>query len=302
MTQDLVFNRELEFDYATAETVSPLIRRVIARNPGPFTFHGTGTYIIGHGKVAIVDPGPDIAEHVDALLHALRGEDISHILVTHTHRDHSPAAAAVAAATGAPTYGFGPHAAGRSDVKIEEGGDTDFRPVHTTGDGDVIAGAGWTVEAVHTPGHLSNHLCFALREEAALFSGDHVMGWSTSIVSPPDGDMADYMASLEKLLPREEHRYYPTHGAPIDDPRHHVAGLIRHRKGREAQILARLKEGPQTIMDMVRVNYRDTPAILHPAAARSMLAHLIDMTERGLVLAERPESGRASETATYRLP
>jgi len=184
------FHRALEVAYGASVTVAPLVRRVIARNPSPFTFHGTGTYIIGRGHVAIIDPGPDLDDHIDALLDAVRGETVTHLLITHTHLDHSPAAAKVKAATGADTFGFGPHAGGQSDDIAEEGADYEFRPDHVLSDGDVIEGAGWRLRSVHTPGHTSNHLCFALGEDDALFTGDHVMGWSTTVVSPPDGDMA----------------------------------------------------------------------------------------------------------------
>ena len=301
---ELQLNRELEFDYGIAAEVSPLVRRVVARNPSAFTLHGTGTYIIGHGTVAIIDPGPDDPAHVEALLDAVRGETVSHLVITHTHRDHSPAAPAVKTATGAATYGFGPHGSGRPDAEgqgedVEEGGDMKFDPDHRIGDGDVIAGEGWTLEAVYTPGHTSNHLCFALAEEACLFPGDHVMGWSTTIVSPPDGDMRRYMESLEKLARREQDQHYiPTHGPVIQKPQDHVRALIGHREGREAQILACLKEGVGTIPEMVERMYTDVPQHLHPAAQRSVLAHLIHMTETGRTATD----GAARSNSVYRLP
>ena len=192
------FVHEQSVAYGVAARVSPLVRRVVADNPSAFTYHGTGTYIIGHGEVAVVDAGPADPRHVEAILEATRGETITHQLVTHTHSDHSPATAPLKAASGASTWAFGPHGSGRAtgEVVVEEGGDMDFRPDHKVRHGDVIAGKGWTVECVFTPGHTSNHMCFALREERALFSGDHVMGWSTTVVAPPDGDMAAYMRSL----------------------------------------------------------------------------------------------------------
>jgi glyoxylase-like metal-dependent hydrolase (beta-lactamase superfamily II) len=297
----LTFNRELDFTYGEADRLTPLIRRVIAENPSAFTFFGTGTYIVGGevpgAGVAVIDPGPDDEAHVASLLRAVEGQSVSHILITHTHRDHSPAAAALKAATGAPTYGFGPHA--RYDGEgVEAGGDLDFVPDHTIGDSDVIAGDGWTFEAVHTPGHTSNHLCFALREENALFCGDHVMGWSTTIVSPPDGDMLAYMDSLEKLHARGEGRYYPTHGAPIDDPRGFVDGLIAHRRDREAQIAACLADGVGRIPDMVKRMYADVDAKLHPAAARSVLAHLEHMVATGRAACEgAPQAGSVYRAA-----
>ena len=208
MAVEIPFRREFSFEYGRLERVAPGVRRIVARNPSPFTFRGTGTYVVGDGEVAVIDPGPDLDEHVAALLAGLSGEQVTHILITHTHRDHSPAAAALKAATGASTYGFGPHAGGkRGDPAVEEGGDWDFAPDVTVHDGDPIAGSGWRFEAVHTPGHTSNHLCFALPDQGILFSGDHVMGWSTSVIAPPDGDMSAYMASLDKLLVRSDAVY-----------------------------------------------------------------------------------------------
>lgn len=287
------FIRELDFAYGEARHVTPLVRRLVARNPGPFTFHGTGTYIVGTGKVAVVDPGPDLVEHVDALKHALRGETITHILITHTHRDHSPAAAALKAATGAPTYGFGPHPVHPGGPQVEEGGDSEFTPDVMLRDGDVVDGAGWTVEAVHTPGHLSNHLCFGLREEKVLLTGDHVMGWSTTVISPPDGDMKSYMASLDKLLARDDRLLIPTHGAEITDPKPFVRAYKAHREDRERQILASVAAGQTTIPAMVQKMYADVSPQLHPAAARSVLAHIIHLVETGRLATDgepRPDS------------
>ena len=286
MATKIPYNRELDFEYGRVDALTPLLRRVIANNPSAFTFHGTGTYIVGHGQVAIVDPGPDLAEHVDALLDAIRGETVSHILVTHTHTDHSPAVKAVQAAPGAPTFAYGPHGTRPEDGASEGGADYDFAPDHVVGDGDVVTGKGWSVEAVHTPGHCSNHLCFALQEESTLLCGDHVMGWSTSIVSPPDGDMQAYMASLEKVGRHESARYFPTHGGPIDDPKPYVAALLAHRHEREDQILAELAAGPATIAEMVPRMYADVDPKLYPAAARSVLAHLIHMVETERVKAD----------------
>lgn len=302
------FIKDLEFAYGTIGGLSPLVRRVIARNPSAFTFHGTGTYIIGHGDgVAVIDPGPDDPAHIAALLENLDGETVSHILITHTHRDHSPGAALLQAQTGAPTYAFGPHPLPKNGgSSVEEGGDHHFRPDRLLKDGEVVQGNGWTVTALHTPGHISNHLCFALQQEKALFSGDHVMGWSTSVISPPDGNMTDYYASLKKLLPRDDVRYYPTHGAPIDalstghSPQHFVRELIGHREGREAQIVDCLgRNGPQTIPQMVAVMYAEIPKFMHPAAARSVLAHLIHMAGDGRVQVDG--GGAPDETAVYRL-
>ena len=281
------FIRELAFSYGEPAQVTPLIRRVVANNPGPFTFHGTGTYVLGKGKVAIVDPGPAIKEHVDALLNAVRNETVTHILITHTHSDHSPATAALKAATGATTYGYGPHPTSPEGM-AEESGDHDFRPDVTVADGDVISGQGWTVDALHTPGHISNHLCFGVREDKTLFSGDHVMGWSTSVISPPDGDMTAYMNSLRKLLPRDDRLLIPTHGAEIKEPTGFVKAYIAHREERERQILACLREGMDTIPVMVKKLYAAVDPRLHGAAARSVLAHMIHMIETGKVISDGP--------------
>ena len=298
MAVEIPFRRDFAFEYGKLEPVAPGIRRIVANNPGPFTFRGTGTYVIGQGKVAIIDPGPDLAGHVDALLDALRGETVTHILVTHTHRDHSPSAAAVKQATGAPTYGFGPHAGGvRGEAAVEEGGDWDFAPDIVCKDGDEIAGAGWRFEAVHTPGHTSNHLCFALPDNSILFSGDHVMGWSTSVIAPPDGDMAAYMASLERLLHRDDAVYWPTHGPAITEPKAHVRSFIAHRREREVGIIACLEEGIGRIDGMVERLYVGLNPNLHRAAGRSVLAHLIDLIGREVVKTD----GAATIDATYRL-
>ena len=279
------FNREYDLAYRTSQDVAPLIRRVVAENPGPFTFHGTGTYIVGSGKVAIIDPGPDMPEHIEAVLAAVSGEEVTHLLVTHTHRDHSPACGAVQAATGAPTYGYGPHGSGKAEqgVEVEEGGDMDFDPDVKVRHGDVLEGDGWSFECVYTPGHTSNHMCFALREQQALFSGDHVMGWNTTIVSPPDGDMTDYINSLDLLLGRDDRRYYPTHGSPIDDPRAYVSALREHRLERAEQIMACLGEGDATVMEMVRKMYTHLPEKMHGAAARAVLSTLIYLRRLGKV-------------------
>lgn len=278
------FRREMRFEYGVAEPVTPLIRRIVAHNPGPFTYIGTGTYIVGHGRVAVIDPGPALASHVEALLAALAGETVSHILVTHTHLDHSPAAAAIKAATGAPTYGFGPHGGGEAGGPVvEEGGDRDFVPDIVLREGDTAEGPGWRLEAVETPGHTSNHLCFALPEERVLFSGDHVMGWSTSVVAPPDGDMRAYLASLEKLLARDDAAFWPTHGPAIEEPKRHVAAFIAHRRARSEAILRRLAAGDETIPALVAAIYRGLDPRLVPAAGRSVLAHLVMLVEDGMV-------------------
>jgi len=270
--------------YGQVERVSPLVRRVLARNPSAFTFTGTGTYVIGEGTVAIIDPGPDDPAHVAAVLDAVAGETVSHLVVTHTHKDHSPAAPAMKAATGAAVVGCAPILTADDDgPKVEAGFDSTYAPDRVLADGEAVSGPGWTLVALHTPGHTSNHLCFGLPQERALFSGDHVMGWSTTVVTPPDGDMAAYMASLRKLLDRDDSVYYPTHGPAVTDPQRLVRGLITHRKQREGQILKLLGEGAKPIPAMVASMYANVAPVLHPAAGRSVLAHLIDMEAKGLV-------------------
>ncbi|HVJ42633.1 MAG TPA: MBL fold metallo-hydrolase [Dongiaceae bacterium] len=280
---DIPFHRDLAFDYGRVDQLSPLIRRVIARNPSPFTFHGTGTYIIGHGDVAVIDPGPDLPDHRQALLDCLDGERVSHILITHTHDDHSGGARAFQAAVDAPTYGFAAHPSSHEQDQVEAGADEAFTPDHRLAEGDVLAGAGWRLETLHTPGHLSNHLCFALPAEAALFTGDHVMGWSTSVIVPPNGHMGDYIRNMERLLDRPDRIYYPTHGAPIAEPQPFVRALIRHRREREANILACFGENITTVTAIVERLYRDVPRHLHAAAAQSVQAHLIHLQEQGRI-------------------
>ena len=291
--------KDLHFEYGVLSAVSPNVRRLIAHNPSPFTYAGTGTYVVGHAAVAVVDPGPDSLQHIENLLRGLGGATVSHILITHTHLDHSPGARLLAARTGARTYGFGPHAKNsKDDDKVEEGADFAFVPDVYVRQGDVIEGDGFELEAVHTPGHCSNHLCFQLRSERLLFTGDHVMGWSTSVISPPDGDMADYMRSLALVLGRNDARYLPTHGPPIDDPKPLVQAFIAHRHAREEQILTCLREGPSTIAEMVPRMYASVSKLLYPAAARSVFAHILHMLATQRVATDEAPS----LTATYRQP
>jgi glyoxylase-like metal-dependent hydrolase (beta-lactamase superfamily II) len=264
------------------ERLGPLVRRLLAPNPSPFTFSGTQTYIVGSGEVAVIDPGPAIESHVDAILEATEGERIVAILCTHTHRDHSPASLPLQEAVGAPIVGCAPLALVDEGPRADAAFDAEYRPDRILGDGETVAGEGWTLEAVATPGHTSNHLCFALPQEAALFSGDHVMGWSTTVVAPPDGDMAAYMTSLERLRRRNDRVYYPAHGPAVEDPKAHLARLIAHRRGRERQILTELQDGEGRIPLIVEHLYADVDPRLHPAAARSVLAHLLDLEARGL--------------------
>ena len=282
------FDRNFDAPVGADQQVSPLIHRVLAPNPGPFTFKGTGVYIVGDRDVAVIDPGPDIPSHIEALKHALDGKRVSHILVTHTHKDHSPAAKALKEWSGAKTYAFGPHGSGDTEagIKVEEGGDMDFVPDVLVRDGDIVSGADCEFECVFTPGHISNHMCFALRQEKALFTGDHVMGWSTTVIAAPDGDMAAYMASLRKLETRDDAILWPTHGGPIRDPKPFLEAYIEHRLMREAQIVASLEDGVGTIPEIVARLYADVDRRLHPAAARSVLAHLIQLVRDGRVVVE----------------
>ena len=282
--------REIKFEYGVCDQVSPLIRRVVANNPGPFTYLGTGTYIIGRGEVAVVDPGPDLPEHLDAILAATAGETITHILITHHHADHSPLAGPLQEKTGATIYGCAVEVPKAKDSVITEAGaDYGFKPdVSLCGGGQILSGPGWTVEAIATPGHTSNHICFALQEENALLSGDHIMGWSTTVVSPPDGDMTDYMNSLDLIKAREFTTLWPTHGPPVTEVTPFIEAYIAHRKDREAQVIAALRSGQTRIKAMVPVLYAAVDARLHPAAARSVLGHMIDLVNRGVVIADGP--------------
>ena len=279
------FLREFEPHYGEEVRVTPLISRIVANNPGPFTFKGTGVYIVGGSDVAVIDPGPDLPEHVAALKRALAGRRVTHILVTHCHSDHSPAARPLKEWSGALTYAFGPHGAARDEdgPKVEAGADMDFVPDIRVKDGEIIAGNGFTFEGVHTPGHTANHLCFALKEEKALFTGDHIMGWSTTVVTPPGGDMTDYIASVEKLERRDDRVLYPTHGAPVTDPKPFLAAYREHRLDRERQVLASIAAGRDTIPAMVEHMYAEVDKRLHPAASRSVLAHLIKLEREGRV-------------------
>lgn len=292
------FVREIEFEYGACDQVSPLIRRVVANNPGPFTYVGTGTYIVGHGEVAVIDPGPALDEHLEAILAATAGETITDIAITHHHLDHSPLAAPLKARTGATIHGCPVgHAVGRPEVRMEEGEDEAFRADVEVCAGGVIKGPGWTLEAIPTPGHTSNHICYALAEENALFCGDHIMGWSTTVISPPDGDMGAYFASLERIRAREFATLWPTHGPPVREPGPFIDAYIAHRRAREAQILAQLARGHTRIKEMVPVLYAQVDPRLHPAAAHSVLAHMIQLVREGRVQTD----GEPGLDSDYRL-
>jgi glyoxylase-like metal-dependent hydrolase (beta-lactamase superfamily II) len=275
-------------------TVAPGIQRLTVNNPSPFTFHGTNSYIVGTGSsVAVIDPGPEGDAHFEALMAALSGRCVSHILITHTHRDHSPLAARLKAATGALTAGEGPHRASRplhaGEINpFAESSDTGFVPDITLSDGDVIEGEGFALRALLTPGHAANHAAFALEGTEILFSGDHVMAWATSIVAPPDGSMHEYMASLDKLIARRDHLLLPGHGGPVKHPLTFLRALKTHRRMRERAILERIKGGDRLIPDMVKAIYRDTDPRLHGAAGLSVLAHIEDLVERGKVKTHGP--------------
>ena len=289
----LLFDTNFEANHGRAVRMSPLVQRIICNNPSAFTFHGTASYIVGAETVAIVDPGPVDDAHLNALLDAVKGKTVSHIVVTHTHRDHSPLAERLKVITGAKTYGYGPHGAGArsraiasGDVQLDASGDMEFVPDVAIANGDVIDGRGWDLEAVFTPGHCSNHMAFALKQENALFSGDHVMAWSTSVIAPPDGNMADYFASLEVLKGRSEEVYWPGHGPEKRDPLPFVRAFATHRRMREQAIFKRIEQGDTSIMEVVRSVYATIDPRLHPAAAMSTLAHVEHLMEQGRIVSD----------------
>ncbi|CAL1692053.1 Hydroxyacylglutathione hydrolase [Brevundimonas subvibrioides] len=299
--QAIPFVRAFDFQHGRADQVSPLIQRVICNNPGPFTFTGTGTYIVGHSRpgssVAVIDPGPLDDAHLAALMSAVEGRTVSHILVTHTHRDHSPLARPFADVVRAPILAARPpardtHASG----PLDEEEDAVFAPDTILTGGEAIAGDGWTLRALFTPGHASNHMAFALEDENALFCGDHIMGWSTTFVAPPDGDMSDYLRSLDVVIAAGFSTLWPTHGAPVTEPAPFLAAYRRHRLDREAQILARLVAGDRTIAEMVPVLYAAVDQRLWAAAGLSVWAHLIKLVNDGRVVTD----GEPTMSATYR--
>lgn len=287
------FITEFEPQYGVAAPVADGVQRLTAPNPSPFTFHGTNTYIVGRQSVCVIDPGPDNDPHFEALMAALEGRQVTHIAVSHTHRDHSPLARRLKAATGAVIVAEGPHRPSRPLFDGEmnpfaESSDTDFIPDLALVDGQTVEGDGWRLTAVHTPGHTANHAAFALEDTGILFSADHVMAWATSIVAPPDGAMSDYMASLDRLLERNDRLYLPGHGGPVTEPHAFVRALRTHRRLRERAVLERIRKGDRLIADMVKVIYATTDPRLHGAAALSVLAHIEDLVEKGLIATDGP--------------
>ena len=316
----ITFDLDLDTIAGRVDMVGPGIRRVLAPNAGPFTFRGTGTYIVGSGTVAVIDPGPADDAHIAALVRALGNETVSHLVVTHTHADHSPGARTLQALVGGTIVGCAPHplehpsdhpsdhpssgadiassaipapldeSAGESAGEQKESSDTDHRPQLQLHDGEAVSGPGWTLEAVETPGHISNHLCFAYPQASVLFSGDHVMRWSTSVISPPTGDLRAYYISLDKVAARFESTYWPTHGPAVRDPQQYVAALAEHRRHRTRQIVEALGDGPHTVVELVAAMYPGLDERLVKAAGRSVLAHLL-----ALMADDQAESSGAPE-------
>ncbi|WP_206711222.1 MBL fold metallo-hydrolase [Aquisalinus flavus] len=282
---NIPYVKEFDFVHGRPDRLSPLVTRVICNNPGPFTFTGSGTYLVGTDRLAIIDPGPNDENHLAALLAAADGREISHILITHTHRDHCGGAVALKRATGAAVLAWGAHPTQPDEAPpaLDEGGDFSFAPDRMLADGELVDGDGWQLRAIHTPGHISNHLCFELPAEQALFTGDHIMGWATTVVAPPDGNMEDYMASLDLLLGRKHSVYYPTHGAPIPAPAEFVRAVKDHRLARDRQILASVRAGHEGLMDIVADVYADVDKRLHVAAALNVRAHLDRHVREGTV-------------------
>jgi glyoxylase-like metal-dependent hydrolase (beta-lactamase superfamily II) len=297
------FDLAFEPAYGRAVPVAPGVERMTVNNPSAFTFHGTNSYIVGGSSVAVIDPGPEDEAHFHALMGALAGREVTHIFVSHTHRDHSPLARRLKEATGALTVGEGPHRPSRPLYHGEtnpfaESSDSDFVPDIALGEGESVAGDGWRLTALLTPGHTANHAAFALDDTGIVFSADHVMAWATTIVAPPDGSMADYMASLDRLLQRDDRIFFPGHGGPVKEPASFMRGLRTHRRMRERAVLERIKAGDRLIAEMVKVIYRETDPRLHGAAALSVLAHIEDLVEKGLVATDGPPSLMGAYRAT----
>jgi glyoxylase-like metal-dependent hydrolase (beta-lactamase superfamily II) len=293
MADDIPFNNSFDITHGVTDQISPLVRRIVAPNASPFTFKGTCTYIVGKGEVAVIDPGPLNDAHLDAIRHELRDETITHILVTHTHNDHSPGAHILASETGASTYAYGPHVTPPADANqpnLDAANDREFEPTHHMDHGDLIEANDWSFECVFTPGHTANHMAYSLREENALFSGDHVMAWATSVVAPPDGNMTTYMESLALLKERKDRLYWPGHGGPVSNPNPFVRAFITHRKMRERAIFERIEKGDRTVEAIVDKVYRGLSERLVFAARLSALAHIQDLAQRGRIIAEQADN------------
>ena len=300
-SEKIPFVHSFAFEYGKADQVAPGIVRIIANNPGPFTYTGSGTYLVqsraGTGKFAVIDPGPDDSDHINAICEFAGPDQISHIFVTHTHRDHCGGARLLADKTGAKIYAYGGHPAhpsGEEAPALEEGADTQFEPDILLSPIQKISAHGWEIEAVWTPGHISNHLCFGLADRKILFTGDHIMGWATTVIIPPDGSISDYFQSLDILLTRNDKLYLPTHGAPIENPHRFVRAVRTHRRMRDAQIMQQLKDGKTKISDIVATIYADVDKRLHVAASLNVLAHLIGLVEAGRVTCEAKPSLHAN--------
>lgn len=293
MAEDLPFRKEIHFAYGVASELAPGVRRIVANNPGPFTYKGTNTYLVGSGReIVLIDPGPDDAAHFDAIVQAAGDSRITHVLITHTHRDHTDGLERVIAATGARTCGYGRVARERGGTKTSPSGgeyvEKDFVPDIPLKEGDRLEAAGVSLTALHTPGHAPDHLCFALEGTRILFSGDHVMAWNTSVVAPPEGRMGDYMASLERLLERDDELYLPGHGGRLPQPKRVVKAYMLHRRMREQAILDCIRQGHATIAEIVPIVYRGLDPRLLNAASLSIAAHVEHLAERGLVISEGP--------------
>ncbi len=297
----LAFSRTMDFTYGVPQEVAPGVRRVVAENPSPFTFKGTNTFVVGEREVAIIDPGPEDDAHLEAVMHAVGPARVTHILLTHTHRDHSDGIPALQARTNAPVYAFGhtgkPRGAGPASLTGKAFVDEAFTPDEPVRDGDTIYGNGWAFDAIHTPGHAPDHLCFALVGERLVFSGDHVMGWNTTVVAPPEGNMGDYLASLEKLLGRHDKLFFPAHGGRIETPRRVVKAYLMHRKMRESAIRACLEDGMRTNPQIVGKIYPGLDASLLAAASLSVHAHLEHLIQKGFVTSNDETPGIQSSFA-----
>ena len=280
------YNKNFKANYNTVEIIDSNVKRLLAKNPSPFTFYGTGTYIIGHNDLAIIDPGPLIESHIFNLLKLLKSAKKVSLFITHTHADHSPAAKVIKENIDCTSYGYGPYKRKKFDTNFEEGHDLNFKPDICLNDGELVNGDGWTIRAIHTPGHTSNHMCYGLEEQLILFTGDHIMGWSTTVIVPPDGNMTSYIESLKKVLNYKYKIFYPTHGGPITKPRQFVNALIAHRLMRQTQIINELSKNNLTIKEMVSKFYKTTDKRLWPAAEKSILANLLSLKDKGVVVDE----------------